>query len=364
MKICFFTVETGAGGAERVISTLCNGRMGKECEISIITIIQGDWFYPIPEYIKTYGIISYNEYFTKGKVKTLPAVCKGYYSTVKKIEPDIIVSFLPEPCFISGHYRRKLGIPVIGSERGNPYYQFANPIYKFLGKYYYGKADGFVFQTKGARDFFGNKIKDNSVIIGNPVSNEGIKHDTSRERRKEIVAVGRNTVEKNYPLLIKAFERVRKKHPDYVLKIYGRYEKSDDIVKQIEQSDLSNVVFLEGMATSIKQKIVDSSIYVLSSKSEGMPNALIEAMSIGLPVVATDCPSGGPKELIRNNINGRLVTNEDEVELAEAINSLIEDPGFAEKLGTEAMNILQEFSEEQICDKWINYINSKRRRSK
>lgn len=357
--ICFFTVETGAGGAERVISTLCNGRMGIECDISVLTIIQGKWFYYIPENIKVYGIISYNDYFTKGKVKTLPVVCKGYYSTVKKIKPDVIVSFLPEPCFISGHYRHKIGIPIIGSERGNPYYQFHNPIFRLLGNYYYGKADGFVFQTKGARDFFGNTVRRKSIIIGNPIRKEGIVHDSTKGRKKEIVAVGRNTPEKNYPLLIKAFSQVKKKHPDYILKIYGKYDTNDDIFKLIEQLNLSGTIFLEGMVTDIKQKIVDASVYVLSSKSEGMPNALIEAMSIGLPVVATDCPSGGPKELIRHNENGLLVQNEDQEGLAEAINILIENPLLAEKLGAKAVEILQEYSEDRICSKWTDYIHSK-----
>lgn len=364
LHICFFTVETGAGGAERVISTLCNGQIGKKCVISIITIIKGEWFYHIPQNVKRHGIISNSDYFTKGKVRTLPVVCKGYYSIIKKIEPDIIVSFLPEPCFISGHYRKKLGIPVIGSERGNPYYQFHNPFYKMLGEHYYGKADGFVFQTKGARDFFGKKIREKSVIIGNPISDEGILHDPTTDRMKEIVAVGRNTPEKNYSLLVKAFSRVKEKHPDYVLKIYGKYDSKDEIFALIDQLNLSKSVFFEGMATDIKQKIVDSSIYVLSSKSEGMPNALIEAMSIGLPVVATDCPSGGPRELIRNNENGLLIQNENELGFAEAINTLIENPQLAEKIGNKAKNILLEFSEERICDKWINYIDSKRRNKK
>jgi len=346
------------GGAERVISTLSNGEFGRKNEIYILTVIKGKPEYKLNDKVKHKGITTEDDYFGKGKVKTLPAVCRGYYRMVKKLQPDVILCFLPEPCFIAGLYRDILKIPVIGSERGNPYYQFGNPVYKFLGNWLYGKADGFVFQTQGAKEFFNKKVRENSVIIGNPVTHEELPVVAMSERKKEIVAVGRFTAEKNYPLLFRAWKEVFKKHPDFRLRIYGKYEKDSDEVKLIDRLGLSESIILAGPTDDIRQKINDAYAFVLTSFSEGLPNALMEAMSIGLPVVATDCPSGGPGQLIKDGVNGLLVENRNEKAVADGINKLIDAPELAERLGRNARETGDVYAEDKIADAWIRYVES------
>ncbi len=340
-----------------MISALCNGRLGMEHEIFLLTVVKGEAKYKLNRHVKQYGLLSSEEYFGKGKVKTLPGAGQRYLKAVKQIKPDVILCFLPEPCFIAGFFRKKLGIPVIGSERGNPYYQYRTIIYRFLADWLYLRADGFVFQTEGARNYFPEKLQKRSVIIGNPVTEEeDLPYIPAECRKKEFVAVGRFTPEKNYPLLLRAFSKFYRKHPEFKLRIYGRIDNKKQIMGLIYDLGISDCVFLEGQTDSIRKRIYDSYAYILSSFSEGLPNALMEAMSAGMPVIATDCPCGGPGKLITDGENGLLVENNNEQELTGAMDRLAENPALAEQLGKQAKNICVHYSAEKISAQWDNYI--------
>lgn len=356
LKILFFTMAMHRGGAERVISTLCNGDMASKHQLYLLTVLKGRSEYKLNKKVWYHGLISSKKYFEKGKWKTFPVVCLRYFKYVQRIKPDMIVCFLPEPCFVAGLFRNILQIPVIGSERGNPYYQFKSPVYKILGNWLYGRADGFVFQTEGARSYFSPRIYRKSVIIGNPISKEPIPDVKLSGRKKEIVAVGRFAPEKNYPLLIRAFAEIIKIHPEFKLIIYGKYEEGNKDVKMIKELGLTEHIILAGQVEKVKQHIYNAYAYVLTSLSEGLPNALMEAMSAGLPVVATDCPSGGPKQLIRNGKNGLLVENNNEKAVVQALLTLVEHPALAQRLGDEARKIQDEYSEEKVSRIWIQYI--------
>ena len=124
------------------------------------------------------------------------------------------------------------------------------------------------------------------------------------ERTKRIVAVGRLEAQKNYPLLIKAFYLISNEFKDYIVEIYGEGQERSELSKLINELNLNNRVLLMGRHSDVHERIKDASLYVLSSDYEGMPNALMEAMALGLPCIATNCSGGGPKTLITNEVNG------------------------------------------------------------
>ena len=358
MKILFFTMSMNKGGAERVISILCNNGLGMDNEMHILTCLKGDSQYPLKDdVIRHEGFLTLQEFREQGKKKTLPVFYSEYKKAVEQIDPDIVIAFLPEPCFIAGLCKRKVGKVLIGSERGNPYFQYRSPVYKRLVSWLYPKSDGFVFQTEGARAYFGRKLQNKSVVIGNPVSIPDLFRQLPERREKEIVSVGRFTTEKNYPLLLKAFQKVAERANDFILKIYGKVDERLKLVKRCKELGIADKVLFMGQVDDILDRIRNASVFVLSSISEGMPNALLEAMAIGLPVVATDCPSGGPRQLICDGENGLLVSNNDVDALASAILKIIRDDNLSRKLSENAVKIVDEYSEEKICNQWKEYID-------
>lgn len=345
------------GGAERVISTLCNYGVDHGYEMHIATCLQGISQYELNEQVKKHeGFISFEEYRMKSKLETLPKLCNMYVELMHSINPDVIVSFLPEPCLITELCKRKVGKPIIGSERSNPYYQYRSLVYKTMVNRFFARSDGFVFQTEGAREFFRKGIQKKSVVIGNPVWIHTNKSVTKGERCKEIVSVGRFTLEKNYPLLLKACKLVFDRKPDYLLRIYGKEDERLHLGELAEELGISEKVFFMGQTDHVEEKICDASVFVLSSISEGMPNALMEAMALGLPVVATDCPSGGPRQLIVDGENGILVKNDDEVSLANGILKVLDNDQLAKKLSVNSRKIREDYSCEKICVQWLEYI--------
>ena len=358
MKILFFTMSMNKGGAERVISILCNNGLGMDNEMHILTCLKGDSQYPLKDdVIRHEGFLTLQEFREQGKKKTLPVFYSEYKKAVEQIDPDIVIAFLPEPCFIAGLCKRKVGKVLIGSERGNPYFQYRSPVYKRLVSWLYPKSDGFVFQTEGARAYFGRKLQNKSVVIGNPVSIPDLFRQLPERREKEIVSVGRFTTEKNYPLLLKAFQKVAERANDFILKIYGKVDERLKLEKLCKELGIADKVLFMGQVDDILDRIRNASVFVLSSISEGMPNALLEAMAIGLPVVATDCPSGGPRQLICDGENGLLVSNNDVDALASAILKIIRDDNLSRKLSENAVKIVDEYSEEKICNQWKEYID-------
>jgi len=156
--------------------------------------------------------------------------------------------------------------------------------------------------------------------------------------------------------LIDAFAKIAKIHPDYKLNIYGEGDLRDSLEKNIKSLNLEKKVFLKGTVNNLKDKIYTVSLFILSSNYEGMPNSLMEAMSLGLPVISTDCPCGGPKFLIENNINGVLVPVGDKKKLEKAMNRLLSNPNIANELGKNANNICSFLEPNKIYKKWEEYI--------
>lgn len=198
-----------------------------------------------------------------------------------------------------------LHIPLIYSERNDPNRVNQRKVDKIYRKIVEHRADEFVFQTTGAQKCYPKKVQKRSVVILNPLDVTGFPtHDFTVEK-KEIVTVGRLEPQKNQKLLINAFSELAKDFPDYTLIIYGEGSLRNELENYIISKGLQSKVVLPGVKNNIQEYIKDASLFVLSSDYEGIPNALIEAMAIGLPCVSTDCSPGGARELIADEA-GRI----------------------------------------------------------
>ena len=330
MKIVFGIDSLKKGGAERVLSNLANDLINNN-DVSIIVTSDITSSYPLNKKIRVFSL----DNGKKSLIKNFKRVI-NLYKYLKEIKPDIVITFMPPQSFRVLLLKNILKLKVIVSVRNDPNREYKSLKNKITMKLLYRKSDGFVFQTDEASKYFSKKIQDRGVIIPNPINEDFLVDGYKGVRKKEIVAVGRLENQKNYFYLLDTYKELLKVKKDYKLLIYGDGSLKSDIVSYIKENKLEKNVILKGKKDNIKEEIYKSSIYILPSLYEGMPNALMEAMALGLPVIATDCPCGGPKFLIDNGKNGLLVEVNNKEELLNAILKYINEPEFALQCGNNA----------------------------
>ena len=159
------------------------------------------------------------------------------------------------------------------------------------------------------------------MIIPNPIEKISIG---KVKKEKVIINVGKLMDQKNQKLLIKAFSKIADKYPEYKLKIYGEGPKRKELESLVKELGLSEKVEMPGWTPDIFDKVAAAELFVLSSDYEGLSNALLEAMMLGVPCISTDC--AGSNEIIRNNINGILVPAGGLKELVSAMQRILNDP--------------------------------------
>ncbi len=358
MNIIFNTLTLGLGGAERVIANLCKCLIKSNNQLTIVSAIHGRTRYELPAGVEVHYLDNTLADAKENKISRFIRRREKLSKVLVQLKPDIVLSFLPEPNFLILSIRNKIQAPIIISIRSDPHVLFRNIFYKSLMRIFYPLADGYVFQTQAARNYFAfsNQIYERGTVIPNPVNMEFAKAPFAGKRRLEIVSVGRLDPEKNQINLITAFSMLKTKYSDYILIIYGEGAMRKSLELEIDRLNLTNRAFLAGEKSNIKDLIYESSLFVLSSNNEGMPNALIEAMCLGLPVVSTDCPIGGPAALINDGINGLLCEVNNSEDLTEKMESILRDPDKGMDLSNEAVKLSQRLNPERIGRLWEEYI--------
>lgn len=354
-RILFAVSSLGFGGAERVISELANNFSELDNEVYIMLVSNNKTSYKISSKIKVVDL--------NGKMihKTgFLAICERMYlirKFTKQINPDIVISFLSiiniYVCFSLMLSKYKLII----SERNDPRNDPKGIIKRAMRRLAYKFAQGFVFQTNTAKSYFNKKIQQKSIVIANPVKSN-LPQPNRGEKSKKIIAIGRLVEQKNYPLLIYSFNEIQNEFNDYKLYIYGEGKERRKIEELIKILSLENKIILKGNVANVHEEVADASLYVLTSHFEGMPNALLEALSMGIPSIAVDCSGGGPAEIISNRKNGVLVASGSEDELVDAMREILTDSDFSQKLSMNALKCRNKYSINNISLKWMNYINS------
>ena len=352
MHIAIVTAAMTSGGAERVISQLLKEWCKQGIGCSLITTLKMPVFYDIPEGVDFYEIGKLSENRLVDKIKKYAKVRK----IVKSIKPDVVLS-LPEEI---GIYviASLLGtkIPVVVSERNNPWVMPDKKITRALRKMLYPFADGFVFQTKQAASFFSKKIQKKGVVLPNPLDLSRIPEPYKGEREKVIVSAGRLEKQKNFPLLIDAFSELYKTHNDYKLVIYGEGRLRKSLEEYAASKLPSGAWELPGRVNDLPDRVNKASVFALSSDYEGVPNVLIEALAMGVPCVSTDCAPGGAAELIDDGVNGYLVPIGDKKALCEKLSRLVDAPDIADEFSKKSVEIKTKLDAKKVCDSWLEFL--------
>lgn len=359
-KILIHINSLGKGGAERVVNILSGYFADRGCDITIATLWNAEEEYVPDSRVKRIhvGLTASEE--KKGRLYKIFYRILKFRKCVKKQNPDIVISFCNKANFRSAMALLGTGIPLLVSVRNDPQRDYAP--YPLHTKIMELRADGCVFQTPDAGKFFGGRLRKRSKIILNPISDEYLSDagDGKTCRSRDIVTVGRITRQKNQMLLVRAFAQLCGRYPGYRLRLYGKTEEPavyEEMKSFIEANRLADRILFMGECAA-KGRIKDAALFVLPSDYEGMPNALIEAMTLGVPSVATDCPCGGPAMLIENNRSGLLVKPGDEAGLVKAMEYMLTHPVEAEKMGMEARKLNEKVKADVIGKEWLDYIDS------
>lgn len=316
------------GGAERVASNLAKWLCAKGYDVSFYFTKKNN---SEKEYSLPLGIKKF--YCFRGNKISL---IMNLHRNIVHDSPDVVIVMGRPMCVYAVPALLLTSIPYLVSERSAPGSARIKRSTRILSDRLMNFADAFVFQTEGAKKYFPKEIQERGCVIANPIILEDMPVNYKGTRTKRIVAVGRLIKEKNYPMLIAAFSEVHKSKPDYILDIYGDGPERDYLEKMIVNLNAQSHIRLNHSRDDVLEAVKSAEIYVLCSDLEGMPNALIEAMAIGLPCISTNCPAGGPADLIKNNIDGILIDVNDVCALQEKILELIENPQNAQRMGENA----------------------------
>ena len=361
MKIVFLYGNMQRGGAQRVISCLAAycAQMGDE--VMILTLDGGGSDYALDPGVRVTGLNVAGDSANKlESAKRFLTTERKLRAWMKAEKPDAVLAFSSKLTMQLLLARAHGGPVLICSERSNPAFRAESAATR-MEQPLLKKADGFIFQTERVKALFPERLQKIGAVIHNGLFSEDIPEEVTAfadRDHKAICAVGRlDNDQKAYDVMFKAFALFHESHPEHVLNIFGRGVDEPVLRQLIAQLGLEDRIILHGNRPHVIGEIRDMGMFVMTSRYEGMPNALIEAMACGLPCVCTDCDFG-PAELIRDGVSGLLVPVDDVAAIASAMERIADDPAQAEKLSRGALEIRQTHGREEICGQYRDYILS------
>lgn len=344
MKIIFVLPDMPGGGTERVVAILANEYVKRGFLVTILLFAGDDRAYPLDDRIEICVVGRVSKGNPLIQLKRLLKMRRFY----KKNKDCYIFSFSAMGTVFS--VIAAAGIPhsLLVSERNDP----TRYSHRKLRDWAYKKADRIVFQTEDMKEYFSEEIKSKSTVIPNPVA-ENMPKPFRGERKKRIVSVARLQPQKNHKLLLDAFAEFLKEYSEYELHLFGKGELEEKLKIQAKELGIFDKVIFRGFSPNVKGEIWDSAMFVLSSDYEGISNSMIEALAMGIPVISTDCPVGGSRAYIKNQINGILVPVGDRQALAEAMKQIAGNEQLANKLSENGTVIKEIFSLNRIANRFL-----------
>lgn len=366
MRLFFLITKLDYSGGPKMLAWVANGFAKNGHLVSICSIYSDVCGQELCDGVEFFSLnINQSNSWIRRNTTDMYMAIQKIRKEVNKRNPDFVVSFAYSVDVFYLLTALRDDQKMIISMRLDPYSEksISSRIRFELMK----KATGLVFQTSGAMKYYGDRVVKKSTVIPNPVTDRTLSYVNRvrpyEERDNIIVLPARlNIKQKRQDVMLRAFKIIHEKHSDFKLLFLGEGPDKTNLVELARHLGIYDNVIFYGAVNSAEEVVVNCKIMVLTSDFEGIPNSLIEAMSLGITVVATDCSPGGAKMLIKEGDNGFLLKCGDYEGIADRICYLIENPMMAQAMGEKAKEIRRLYSEKAVIDKWINFFEEIKRK--
>ena len=357
--LCLVIASLQAGGAERIMVTLAAGLAARGWRIVLITLASPDTdFYPVPRGVerRSLRLMVPSASLLEGARRNVWRL-RVLRRAIAAEQPEACISFVDKTNVLTLVALLGTGSQVIVSERIDPRHYDPGMAWQVLRRIVYPLAAALVVQTRAIVPWARRIMRRGTVaVIPNPVPVPE-QAPVVAARRKRIIGVGRLVPQKGFDLLIAAFARIAATHAEWDLAIVGGGPLQDDLRNQAVAAGIGDRVTFTGVRSDVHALVSEAEIFVLSSRFEGFPNTLVEAMALGCAVAAFACPSG-PEEIIRDGEDGVLVEAENVDALVRALDRLISSPEERARLRRNAASVRERFAPSHVFDEWEALIHS------
>ena len=355
-KVLFVINSLSGGGAERELVVLANRfiSLGIKTSIGLIQAKNKPVAYT-PE--KAVSVMDFSEKTAARQLGLLQALFR-LRRYVRKESPDVIISYMAHNAVLTlfacfGLKNPIVIRPAIVMDR------WKTPFSRIAAPRLLRKSRGAVYQVEAQRYFFKQySVEYEGIILPNPVKPHPLWNAARGYGNTTIAAVGRLDDQKNYPLLLRAFSMLTEDFPEWRLVIFGEGPERSELESEIKKLGLADRVSLPGFSEDIHKVLHEVSVYAMSSRYEGMPNALMEALCAGCACVTTDFEGGAARFLIQDGESGLVVPDGDADSLTAALRKLMQDEALRRRLGQNAAKLKEKVDAHHIALQWVEYLEN------
>jgi GalNAc-alpha-(1->4)-GalNAc-alpha-(1->3)-diNAcBac-PP-undecaprenol alpha-1,4-N-acetyl-D-galactosaminyltransferase len=351
-----FIASLGSGGAERVMAEIANGLVEQGMEVHLVTLDS-----ETPDFYRTDArVIRHNPGPQMPGTSLLrrlarnAALMRWMRRMLRQYRPDAVLSFIDRTNILVSVAGFGLGLKIVVSERVDP--AADNPLpfgWHLIRPWIYRLAQRVIVQTKDVAIWTKQHWKLDATVIPNVLRQ---LPTPQKKREKLIVSIGRLVPQKGFDLSIEAYARLFRKHPDWRYVILGDGPLRQELETLRSRFQLDHVLSFEGVVTDVEAWLERASICIQPSRFEGFPNAVMEAMAMGVATVSSDCRSG-PRDLIQHQANGVLIPVEDIDALEASLDRLMSDMSLCQQLGASAMTVRDRYSRPRILELWVTALD-------